>query len=180
MHRAGIPVPVPGKNAHRRGSVTCAVFGGKSGTPLPDGENLVLSCDLAGLAVSAGSACHSGSSTPSRVLTAMGYGEKEALREVRLSFGDGTTMEEMERAYRILGDTALRRYGGKEWEYRAVVRRRGMRTVSVNTDSLCTAADYRSSSWTEDICQYHKQRKTTKNRNRTAWIFVHLSLAKNG
>lgn len=114
MHQAGIPARIAGKNTPRIGSVTCAVFGGKSGSPVPDGENLVLSCDLAGLAVSAGSACHSGSSTPSRVLTAMGYEEEEALREVRLSFGDGTTVEEMERAYRILGDTALRLYGGKE------------------------------------------------------------------
>jgi cysteine desulfurase len=47
--------------------------------------------DLAGIAVSAGSACSSGSMRPSHVLTAMGW-EEPALREVvRVSFGRGTT-----------------------------------------------------------------------------------------
>lgn len=47
--------------------------------------------DLAGVAVSAGSACSSGSMRPSHVLTAMGWAEP-ALREVvRVSFGRSTT-----------------------------------------------------------------------------------------
>lgn len=52
--------------------------------------------DMAGVAVSAGSACSSGSMRPSHVLTAMGWSEP-ALREVvRVSFGRGTTAAEVD------------------------------------------------------------------------------------
>lgn len=52
--------------------------------------------DLAGFAVSAGSACASGSLKPSHVLTAMGWDEA-ALREVvRVSFGRNTTAAEVD------------------------------------------------------------------------------------
>ena len=52
--------------------------------------------DMAGFAVSAGSACSSGSLRPSHVLTAMGWDEP-ALREVvRVSFGRGTTAAEID------------------------------------------------------------------------------------
>lgn len=53
--------------------------------------------DLAGVAVSAGSACSSGSMRPSHVLTAMGWSEP-ALREVvRVSFGRSTTQADVDR-----------------------------------------------------------------------------------
>lgn len=53
--------------------------------------------DLAGVAVSAGSACSSGSMRPSHVLTAMGWNEP-ALREViRVSFGRTTTEADVDR-----------------------------------------------------------------------------------
>jgi cysteine desulfurase len=53
--------------------------------------------DLAGVAVSAGSACSSGSMRPSHVLTAMGWTEP-ALREVvRVSFGRSTTDADVDR-----------------------------------------------------------------------------------
>ncbi|HVI05429.1 MAG TPA: aminotransferase, partial [Sphingomicrobium sp.] len=46
--------------------------------------------DLAGISVSAGSACSSGSMKPSRVLTAMGVPEEVAGSVIRVSFGGGT------------------------------------------------------------------------------------------
>jgi cysteine desulfurase len=46
--------------------------------------------DLAGIAVSAGSACSSGSLKTSHVLTAMGMSEDEARETIRVSFGPGT------------------------------------------------------------------------------------------
>lgn len=53
--------------------------------------------DLAGVAVSAGSACASGSMRPSHVLTAMGWSEP-ALREVvRVSFGRSTAEADVDR-----------------------------------------------------------------------------------
>jgi cysteine desulfurase len=47
--------------------------------------------DLAGVAVSAGSACSSGSLKPSHVLSAMGWPEAEAREVIRVSFGATTT-----------------------------------------------------------------------------------------
>ncbi len=52
--------------------------------------------DLAGISVSAGSACSSGSMRPSHVLTAMGWSEPELREVVRVSFGRGTTGAEVD------------------------------------------------------------------------------------
>ena len=51
--------------------------------------------DLAGFAISAGSACSSGKVKPSRVLKAMGYTDEEAASAVRVSLGLETTEEEV-------------------------------------------------------------------------------------
>ena len=53
--------------------------------------------DMAGIAVSAGSACSSGSLRPSHVLAAMGWDEEAAREVVRVSFGPSTTAEEVDR-----------------------------------------------------------------------------------
>lgn len=53
--------------------------------------------DMAGIAVSAGSACSSGSLKPSHVLTAMGWSEAEAAEVVRVSFGPQTTRADIYR-----------------------------------------------------------------------------------
>jgi cysteine desulfurase len=51
------------------------------------GETLVMALDLAGVAVSAGSACSSGKVAASHVLAAMGLGQDRARSAVRISFG---------------------------------------------------------------------------------------------
>ena len=51
--------------------------------------------DVAGISVSAGSACSSGSMKPSRALTAFGVDPDEAARAIRISFGWNTTAEEI-------------------------------------------------------------------------------------
>jgi cysteine desulfurase len=51
--------------------------------------------DMAGFAVSAGSACSSGSMRPSHVLAAMGYPAQAAAEVVRVSFGWTTTAEDV-------------------------------------------------------------------------------------
>jgi cysteine desulfurase len=60
------------------------------------GETLVVAADLAGLALATGSACASGAVEPSHVIRAMGFGETEARRAVRLSMGWSTTPGEVE------------------------------------------------------------------------------------
>lgn len=53
--------------------------------------------DLAGIAVSAGSACSSGSLKPSHVLAAMGWNEQEAREVIRVSFGPDTREADIDR-----------------------------------------------------------------------------------
>ena len=50
-----------------------------------EGEALVISMDLKGVAVSGGSACHSGATEPSHVLMAMGLDKKRARASLRFS-----------------------------------------------------------------------------------------------
>ena len=61
------------------------------------GETQVMAMDLAGFAISAGSACSSGKVRASRVLTAMGFDEGLAAQAIRVSLGPKTTKDEVER-----------------------------------------------------------------------------------
>ena len=61
------------------------------------GETQVMAMDLAGFAVSAGSACSSGKVRPSRVLTAMGFDEAQAAQAIRVSIGPGVTKDDVGR-----------------------------------------------------------------------------------
>ena len=67
-----------------------------------EGEHLILSLDMKGLAVSAGSACKAGSAHPSGVLLAMGVPDAVAQAAVRFSVGRFTTEDEIERALEII------------------------------------------------------------------------------
>jgi cysteine desulfurase len=59
------------------------------------GETQVMAMDLAGFAVSAGSACSSGKVRPSRVLTAMGYPDALAAQAIRVSIGPGVRQDDV-------------------------------------------------------------------------------------
>jgi cysteine desulfurase len=63
-----------------------------------DGASVALSMDLEGIACSVGSACTTGSTEVSHVLSAMGFPEEEARGALRLSLGRTTTEEEIETA----------------------------------------------------------------------------------
>jgi cysteine desulfurase len=67
-----------------------------------DGSSVVLALDLAGVAAAIGSACTSGSTDVSHVLTAMGYPEDEARGALRLSLGRSTTEAEVDAAAVII------------------------------------------------------------------------------
>ena len=74
-------------------------------------ETAVIGFDLAGIAVSSGSACSSGKVQPSHVLEAMGYGPELAEGAVRLSLGWSTSEADVDcclKAWRKLADTLLR------------------------------------------------------------------------
>ena len=61
-----------------------------------EAEALVIALDLKGLAVSGGSACQSGATEPSHVLTAMGLSEARARASVRFSLTRMTTKDEVD------------------------------------------------------------------------------------
>lgn len=68
------------------------------------GENLMLLCDLRGVCLSAGSACHAGDDTPSHVLTAMGVPDEYRTSSIRISIGRYTTEEDAERIVEVVRD----------------------------------------------------------------------------
>jgi cysteine desulfurase len=67
-----------------------------------DGASMVVKLDLEGVAASVGSACTTGSTEPSHVLTAMGYPEDEARGSLRLSLGRTTTDAEIDEAVEVV------------------------------------------------------------------------------
>jgi cysteine desulfurase len=74
-------------------------------------ETAVIGFDLAGIAVSSGSACSSGKVQPSHVLEAMGFGADLAQGAVRLSLGWSTSSADVDcclEAWRKLSGTLLR------------------------------------------------------------------------
>ena len=74
-------------------------------------ETAVIGFDLAGIAVSSGSACSSGKVQPSHVLEAMGFGPELAQGAVRLSLGWSTSSADIDRcleAWRKLSRTLLK------------------------------------------------------------------------
>lgn len=81
------------------------IFVGKDSDRLPNttnvisrgwkGETQVMQMDLAGFAVSAGSACSSGKVRTSRVLSAMGFDEVEAASTLRISLGPDVTEDDV-------------------------------------------------------------------------------------
>ena len=67
-----------------------------------DGTSVALSLDLEGIACSVGSACTTGSTEVSHVLSAMGYPDEEARGALRLSLGRTTTDAEIDTACEVV------------------------------------------------------------------------------
>ncbi|SHH77153.1 cysteine desulfurase family protein [Marivita hallyeonensis] len=80
-----------GKEAKRLPNTSCFA------TPGWKGETQVMQMDLAGFAISAGSACSSGKVKASAVLTAMGFDEATAGSAIRVSLGPETTEDDIGR-----------------------------------------------------------------------------------
>ncbi|GGL40824.1 cysteine desulfurase family protein [Sporolactobacillus putidus] len=69
-------------------------------------ETLLTKLDLAGVAVSSGSACTAGSVEPSHVLTAMfGQDAPETRSSVRISFGSGLRLEQIKEAGNVIAQS---------------------------------------------------------------------------
>ncbi len=96
---ASIPgVRVAGGGAPRVANILNVGFAGV------DSAALLIALDLAGIAVSAGSACASGAPEPSHVLAALEIGPQWQRGAVRFSLGHATSASEIERAIELLPD----------------------------------------------------------------------------
>ena len=73
-----------------------------------EGESMILSLDLKGVAVASGSACTSGTLEPSHVLSAMWIAPEIAQGAIRFSFGRDNTMEDVEYVASILPEMVSR------------------------------------------------------------------------
>jgi cysteine desulfurase len=92
-----------GKNAPRLPNTACVAVAGKSS------ETLVMALDLAGYAISAGSACSSGKVKPSHVALAMGCGEEISKSAIRISLGWWNTEAEVDGLVTRLANIAGRK-----------------------------------------------------------------------
>jgi len=87
---AGLLAKIPDAVVHGRGSPRAPHILNLS-VPGTDSESLLMALDLAGVAASSGSACQSGSVTPSHVLRGMGVRPELAVAAIRMSLGALTT-----------------------------------------------------------------------------------------
>jgi cysteine desulfurase len=87
---------IHGAHAQRIGGTINAAFAGVLG------ESIVIALDLAGVAVSTGAACTSGSIQPSAVLLGLGQPADRAREAIRFSLGRSTTADEIDRVLALL------------------------------------------------------------------------------
>ena len=73
-----------------------------------EGESMVISLDLKGLAVSTGAACSSGAIEPSHVLTAMGLRSDQARASIRFSLGKQNAGDDIDLALALVPETVAR------------------------------------------------------------------------
>jgi cysteine desulfurase len=97
---AGILARIPDAIIHGRGAERAPHIVNIS-VPGTDSESLLMALDLRGIAASGGSACQSGSISPSHVLSALGVRADLASAAVRMSLGSLTTDHCIERVIEV-------------------------------------------------------------------------------
>lgn len=84
-----------------------------------DAQQLLIRLDLAGFAVSTGSACASGSVEPSPTLLQIGLDPRQALGCLRVSNGLGNDPEQIDRFLQVLEDAVLHLRGARGYVRRS-------------------------------------------------------------
>jgi len=97
---AGILAMIPDAVIHGRGAERAPHILNVS-VPGTDSESLLMALDLRGIAASGGSACQSGSISPSHVLTAIGVRPDLASAAIRMSLGVLTTDQSIDRVIEV-------------------------------------------------------------------------------
>jgi cysteine desulfurase len=100
---AAILAKVPDAVIHGRGAKVRAPHITNVSVPGTDSESMLMALDLRGIGCSAGSACQSGSITPSHVLSAIGVTPEIAGSAIRMSIGCLTTDACIERIGDVFG-----------------------------------------------------------------------------
>ncbi|MDP4097241.1 IscS subfamily cysteine desulfurase [Paenibacillus sp. P96] len=72
-----------------------------------EGQYIMLECNRNGICISTGSACAAGQQEPSPSVKALGATNQEALRFIRISFGQHTTLQEMDLLLKTLQTTSF-------------------------------------------------------------------------
>jgi len=93
---------VIGRNEPRLPNTSALLLQGHSG------ESVQIALDLAGFAISTGSACHSGTTRPSHAIKALGYSEEEARSVIRVSLLPETRDAEVDELLAALRGSLLR------------------------------------------------------------------------
>jgi cysteine desulfurase len=97
---------IHGRNAPRRAPHITSIS-----VPGTDSESMLMALDLRGIGCSAGSACQSGSITPSHVLSAIGVEPELASSAIRMSLGSLTTDEAIDRAAEVFSALVEKAHG---------------------------------------------------------------------
>ena len=92
---------IPDATIHGRGASRRAPHIINVSVPGTDSESLLMALDLKGIACSAGSACQSGSVSPSYVLSALGVGPELASAAIRMSLGTLSTPDDVGRVAEV-------------------------------------------------------------------------------
>lgn len=99
---ADVPALIPtGDRHHRLPHHVSFCVSPEKGEPI-SGKTLVRQMNLAGIGISAGSACHSGKLVASPILTAMGYGDRLAKSGIRMTLGKYTTEADIDWVAQVL------------------------------------------------------------------------------
>lgn len=99
---ADVPALIPtGDRRHRLPHHVSFCVSPEKGEPI-SGKTLVRQMNLAGIGISAGSACHSGKLVASPILTAMGYGDRLAKSGIRMTLGKYTTEADIDWVAQVL------------------------------------------------------------------------------
>lgn len=91
---------INGSEAHALGTIVSATI------PGVNSKKLLFELSRQNIYISAGSACASGKTTPSHVLTAMGLSAKQAQETIRISLGAQNTEAEIDRCIAAIGQLA--------------------------------------------------------------------------
>ena len=92
----GLGAEIMGEGAERIPTIGAYRLPGVNAT------SVLIRADMAGVAISSGAACSSGSLKPSPTIVAMGRSEAEAREVFRVSIGQGTTQEDLEALLKVL------------------------------------------------------------------------------